>query len=213
MKRSETDTRQRLLEAATEIFAQKGYARTRIAEVCTQADANIALVNYYFGDKKSLYNRAWRYAFEQAKSDYPLAGGARADSPAEIRLKSAIRAILSRIFSDGPAACFPRLLVHEMANPSGFLKAISEEAILPEIDYVSEIIREMLGPDADDRSVRDCAASTLNQCFMLNCGQQIAKKIFGLRMPPNHDLESITEHVFTFSKAGIAAVKEGLERS
>jgi TetR/AcrR family transcriptional regulator, regulator of cefoperazone and chloramphenicol sensitivity len=208
---AELDTRQRLLLAAAEIFAQKGYTQTRIAEICARAEANIALVNYHFGDKRSLYNCVWRYAFKQARAEFPIDGGIPAEaSPAE-RLKAAIRAILGRIFSKSAAGVFPRLLLHEMATPSGSLQSIADEAIRPQLEYVAEIVRELLGDAADELAVRDCSASTLSQCFMLNCGQGLAAKVFVEQPPTELDLESTTEHIFTFSMAGIKAVKRRLQ--
>ncbi|MGA0870572.1 MAG: helix-turn-helix domain-containing protein, partial [Planctomycetota bacterium] len=40
---------------ACEVFALKGYRDARVADICTRAGANLDSVNYYFGDKASLY--------------------------------------------------------------------------------------------------------------------------------------------------------------
>ncbi|RLC17665.1 MAG: DUF1956 domain-containing protein, partial [Deltaproteobacteria bacterium] len=45
------ETRRRLLNAACEIFAQKGYHNAKVADICKRAGANVASVNYYFRDK------------------------------------------------------------------------------------------------------------------------------------------------------------------
>ena len=58
------ETRWRLLNAACEVFAQKGYRDAKVADICKTADANVAAVNYYFGDKVSLYEEAWRHALQ-----------------------------------------------------------------------------------------------------------------------------------------------------
>jgi len=208
---AELDTRQRLLIAAAELFAQKGYNQTRIAEICARAEANIALVNYHFGDKRSLYNCVWRYAFEQARAEFPIDGGIPPDARPAERLKAAIRAILGRIFSKGAAGVFPRLLLHEMATPSGSLQSIAEEAIAPQLEHVAGIVRELLGAAAEEQTVRDCTASTLSQCFMLNCGQGLVQKLFTPAPNAEHDLESMSEHIFNFSMGGIKAVKRKLE--
>ncbi|MDH4012180.1 MAG: TetR family transcriptional regulator, partial [Desulfobacterales bacterium] len=47
------ETRNRLLNAACEVFAEKGYRNAKVAEICHRAGANVAAVNYYFGDKAS----------------------------------------------------------------------------------------------------------------------------------------------------------------
>src|SRR5437764_15404985 len=51
-------TKTRLLEAAGEEFAERGYEGATIAAICQRAGANIAAVNYHFGDKEGLYTQA-----------------------------------------------------------------------------------------------------------------------------------------------------------
>jgi TetR/AcrR family transcriptional regulator, regulator of cefoperazone and chloramphenicol sensitivity len=55
-------TRQRLLEAAGEVFADLGFRSATVRDICRRADANIAAVHYHFGDKEQLYAAAVHYA-------------------------------------------------------------------------------------------------------------------------------------------------------
>ncbi len=45
----------RLLAAATELFADKGYAGTSVRDICAKADASVPMINHYFGSKEGLY--------------------------------------------------------------------------------------------------------------------------------------------------------------
>lgn len=53
-------TKDRILGAAEELFAQQGFAGTSLREVTSRADVNIAAVNYHFGSKENLVNEVFR---------------------------------------------------------------------------------------------------------------------------------------------------------
>jgi len=49
-------TRERILEAAEEVFAEKGFNQATVREILKRAEVgNIAAINYHFGDKERLY--------------------------------------------------------------------------------------------------------------------------------------------------------------
>lgn len=54
------ETSERLIKAATELFCQKGYGSTSIREIAKAADANSALIKYYFGDKEGLFRHVFK---------------------------------------------------------------------------------------------------------------------------------------------------------
>ena len=53
-------TKDRILGAAEELFAQHGFAGTSLRQVTSLATDNIAAVNYHFGSKENLVNEVFR---------------------------------------------------------------------------------------------------------------------------------------------------------
>ncbi|NOR10318.1 MAG: TetR family transcriptional regulator [Desulfovibrionaceae bacterium] len=51
---SQTDTRQRIIDAAEQLFAEKGFNNTTMRAITGLAEVNLAAVNYHFGSKESL---------------------------------------------------------------------------------------------------------------------------------------------------------------
>lgn len=57
VKNSTKNTEDKIIEVATELFAQNGFDGTSTREICKQAGVNISLISYYFGGKKELYEK------------------------------------------------------------------------------------------------------------------------------------------------------------
>ena len=50
-----TDKKEHIMNAAIELFAEKGFEGSSIRDLATRADVNVAMVNYYFGSKDKLF--------------------------------------------------------------------------------------------------------------------------------------------------------------
>jgi len=200
-------TRQRLLVTACRIFADKGYQDATIAEICEQAETNIASVNYHFGDKENLYLEAWRYAFQQDLRNHPSDGGIDPETSAEMRLAGRIKSLIARIAD--PDSSFFAIVHKEMAQQTSLLQKIMEQEINPERQALMALIKEVLGDNATDKQIQFCHASIIGQCFHLlkvknmRLSDQTRRYVMDL-----NDAEAFAEHVVKFSLAGIAAIRQ-----
>src|SRR5580693_8495736 len=86
-------TRARLLDAATEVFAEVGYYRATIRGICARAGANNALVNYHFGDKLGLYAQVLQHLASVARIG-AVHAALNQKAPPETVLRAAIKARL-----------------------------------------------------------------------------------------------------------------------
>jgi AcrR family transcriptional regulator len=50
-----TDTKEKIINVAERLFAERGFAGTTLRNVSTEADVNLAAVNYHFGSKEELF--------------------------------------------------------------------------------------------------------------------------------------------------------------
>ena len=200
---SPAETRQSLLEAAGAVFAEHGYRGTTVREICQRARANVAAVNYHFGDKEQLYLEVLRHSHSQAVGKFPVDLGVDAKAPPAERLCAFIRSFLLRIFDTGPTAGMGKLMSMEMINPSHALDTLVEERIRPMADQLRGIVLEIMGAKANGEDARLCGLSIVSQClFYVHCRSVV------LRLYPNQqfeaeDIEKLAEHITRFSLAAL----------
>ena len=211
-KRQRNDTPAQLLEAACEVFAEKGYRRATIAEICKRGGANIAAVNYYFRNKETLYAEAWRLAFQRSLEAHPPDGGIPGTAPSEERLHGYVLSLMRRIID--PRNHEFEIVRKEMAHPTGLLAEVMRASIEPVGKALSGIVEQLLGPKATDRQVRLCQMSIMAQCLHPMMRERFRKLLPAQASetePLNAGIEAISEHVTRFSLAGIQLIRRQIE--
>lgn len=66
-----SDKKQHIINAAVELFAEKGFEGSSIRDLAAKANVNVAMVNYYFGSKDKLFETIveYRASFMRGKLD------------------------------------------------------------------------------------------------------------------------------------------------
>lgn len=195
------NTRQQLLESAAILFSEKGYANTSVAEICKMAGANIASVNYYFGNKDELYRSVIRYTYEQAENLYPLQ--LDGEEKVEKRLYALVFSLLKRILSKEMQGNFYQLVAKEMAEPTTASGTLITEIITIQRQRVRQLIQEVYGKPADDEFIFRMTHSIISQCLFLGLHEK-GRQHHLKKMPVNFDdAEGFARHITDFSLAGI----------
>ena len=129
------DTRERLLDAATAEFAERGYRGVRIREIVARAGTNLAAINYHFGGKEALYSAVLEHHARRALTAHPThAAVGAANLTAMQRLELFISGLLMRVLDDDPAAMFTRLIAREMLDPTPALDRLAHAFVRPQVD-------------------------------------------------------------------------------
>jgi AcrR family transcriptional regulator len=206
-------TRIRLLEAASKVFSEKGFREATIAEICKQANANIAAVNYHFRDKETLYVEAWRLAFQQSLEAHPFDGGVPATAPARERLRGHIRCLVQR--TRDPENHELEIVHKELANPTGLLGEVMNEAIVPLQQAFYRIVRQLLGDKVSDQHVRLCQISILSLCIhpmmVERHRRHLPAQVREFLPPLEISIEDMVDHVTHFCLAGIEEQRRRIE--
>ncbi len=201
--RTNLETQQRLLEAAGEIFATRGFRAATVREICQRAGANIAAVNYHFGDKEGLYFAVLKSCSEAALKKYPPTLGLKPTATGEERLLAFVRSLLLRIFDEGRPSWHSKLIAHEMAEPTKALAALIDKVYAPALKQLEMIVRDLASRPASVAVVRQCLFSILGQCLYFQNSRPAIQHIHPEQGFAPADLERLAKHITQFSLAGI----------
>ena len=207
------DTKNKLLKAASEAFAEKGYRETTVAEICMQAGSNVAAVNYHFGGKDALYAAVWRNAFKEALRVYPPDGGLPPNATPEKRLHALIFSLLHRIMDNGRLGYAGQILLQEMSDPTDVIRQVRKDVIGPLREHTQQIIIELLGPKANDLQIGFCKMSVIHQCLAIGFRKGKLPSFIIKEKPTPELIDGLVEHITRFSLAGIKAVRREIETS
>ena len=205
MRQRDRETRERLLRSAAQLFGDRGFKKVTIRDICRAARANVAAVNYHFGDKGGLYREVLQLAIDIMRATSDAARAAGEGQPAEERLRRYLQVSLSRVTESPNAGWIARLINREMSDPTPAFDTLVEQGVRPRIDDLSAIVAEMLGCAAGDERVLRCVASIHAQ-WMLFVPSPIASRLRSKLQLRSENIDRLAEHIADFSLAGIRAV-------
>ena len=208
MKKDEPGTRQRILESACRVFAEKGYRGATVADICDAADANIASVNYHFGDKERLYDEVWHYAFTQAQEAHPLDAFEQTHVSPEVRLRSVVMSMLQRTLSKGLPGYYARLQLREMVEPTAALEDMVRDVIIPQRLIMTTLVREILGDEASQSAVDLCVFSVASQVLFLSVSEPVRANLVKQDAFTEPTIAAFADHLTDFSLAGMAGIRK-----
>jgi AcrR family transcriptional regulator len=198
------NTKVRLLEAAGEEFADKGFDAARVRNICDRAKANIAAVNYHFGDKEQLYVQSVLEAHRcgvEGEDQLPPQNG-----DANEQLRGFIHDFLCRVLAiNDPDDWRHRLVLREMLHPTSASDVLIRERIRPKFEKLTVILGRIC-PDADQRRLHALAFSVIGQCLHYKMARTVAERLIGTEAFQALDLEYLTDHITSFSLAALGRV-------
>jgi AcrR family transcriptional regulator len=215
IKKSE-DTKARLIEAAGEVFAERGFRSATVREICSRAGTPLGAMNYHFRDKQGLYTAVLEHSYQTAVRKYPPKLGLRDESTPVERLRAFIHTFLLRLSDKGVPTWHIKLIAQEISDPTVAMDQVVESSIRPLYTYLVSILSELLNeekpPEAEESDeVFLCVASIVGQCLHHFTGRRVIAALHPKSFDPT-DIERIANHITRFSLAGIRQLAEGKSR-
>lgn len=196
-------TRQRILEAAGELFAAEGYAEASNKAIATLANVDLASINYHFGNRTALYQSVLAHAHDRLIQLDDLRELSNSTLPPEAQLRHIMTQLVltSRC---APQAWHLRLLAREVLVPSSHLQVVLENVALPKLQLIRRLLSDITAIPEDDPALTRCMFSIGAPCLMLIVGGRnfsgTSQAVFEMPAPV------LAEHLYQFALAGLHAI-------
>lgn len=197
------DPRHRILSAAGQEFAGRGYEAATVRDICLAAGVNIAAVNYYFGDKRRLYVESVKHAHEERVRQVPLPEWPPG-RPAAERLHDFIDNLLERMLGLTQPPWQVRLMLREILQPTDACRELVEDYMRPHFALLVSILDELCHGELSQAELRRVAMSIVGQCFLYRA----AGDVVGMLVPRQeieslHTPKQLADHVTRYALAAL----------
>lgn len=209
--RTQAPTREKLLEAAAEVFAHKGYYKATIREICRRAGANVAAVNYTFGDKLGLYTEVLRQLLRTPERARIAAALDSAGSPEE-QLRRVIHMRLQSLCERKRPDWAFNIVMHEFFEPTPAMTRVVDEGMRPVYERVLKAVGEIIGLPPEHETTRLCNNSIIGQVLFYTFSQPVLSRLQpDLKLTPEQ-LDRIAAHIAEFSLASLKEMARHREK-
>jgi len=184
-------TRDALLDAATQVFAQKGFGSANLREISELAEVNSALIGYHFHGKEGLYLAVFTRMIGEIQG---LMGPARARidevlgdpvgaCPPERRqerylepLLQLLEAMLTYMVHEHPHC--GELFMREQHSPTAAFNLLFENIIKPQHSCLTALVQR-LRPQEDPDTARLLAANIVSQVLVIRISRMPLTRLMG----------------------------------
>jgi AcrR family transcriptional regulator len=190
-------TQEKILAAATKVFAEHGFREATTRMICAEAKVNVALVNYYFRSKAELYKAVIAALFENTGKPLMAIPDAVTDAASWQR---AVRAWVARSLAicaarKPPELWVARLIGIEECVPSELAQDIEEKFKKPVRQCFERVLR--MAMKTDDPVEVNLWASTISAQSMIYA---LTKQGWAARFCPSgvsreEWLERVADHI------------------
>lgn len=180
MTRPSEVTRERILNAAERLFAERGYDGTSIRAIVAKARVNQAAINYHFDGKDGLYRDVLRSAFRALTEDQLAHAAETKALSREDALREFVRRQLRPLVARDEVSRSLRIFNWETVRPTAVFRKLMSEEAAPFVELAVDLLRRFL-PKADQRTLVVAALGLMGQCsvFVRN-REQLAGPPMGL---------------------------------
>jgi AcrR family transcriptional regulator len=199
-------TRDRILDEAEDLFAQRGYHAVSIREITKAADSNLAAVNYHFGNKQNLYlevfRSRWMPRASRIQRSFRESLKNNGNPNPKLVVQTFARAFLEGPMSDEERSRHLKLISGELAQPTEAFELIVEQIFRPLLGNLLEDLRAVMPEAIDEKQMVLNVFSILSLVLYFNFARPLIASFVGGK--DGDDLRTrFVDHIVRFSLNGV----------
>lgn len=201
----------RILDEAEKLFADKGFDAVSVREITTAADAHLSAVNYHFDSKHNLYLEVFRQrCLPRAKRILAYLDTLdHQDQPSlEQIVRSLAQAFIQGFDNDEERLRHHQLIHHEISNPSEALQIIIDGATGPIFRRLIKMMKPHIQSDLTIQQGMLCLFSVFSQVLVFSFSRHMVSGLTG-REYDEQFREELVEHITRFSLLGLTGMCQG----
>jgi AcrR family transcriptional regulator len=214
-KEKDEFTKERLLNEAEALFAQKGYHAVSVREITAAAHSNLAAVNYHFSSKQNLYLEVFRSRWvprARRLQEYFRKSLAAQDSPSPAAVaKSLAEAFLLGPLSDEERQRHHQLMARELGQPTEAFELVAEKVIRPFFKGLADSLRSFMPEGLGEEGLMLNILSLFATVLYFSFAHMAVTRITG-REYDSAFKARLVEHITQFSVKGLGAMEKGAPR-
>lgn len=146
-------TRAKIIEAAGQLFAEKGFKGVTVRDIARQAGSHLGALNYHFRSKEALYREVLLRACEDAS----ISPEDR-ERLLQLKPKEALRALIGEWlneYRDHVGSNWQsEVITRECRDPTSVFAEIAEVYLKPQADFIAQVIGKVVDKPRDNFRVR-----------------------------------------------------------
>jgi AcrR family transcriptional regulator len=204
-------TRDRLLDEAEGLFAQRGYHAVSVREITKAAESNLAAVNYHFGNKQNLYLEVFRSRWlpraSRIQQSFRQSLKNNGNPTPNMVVQSFARAFLEGPMSADERTRHLKLISGELVQPTEAFELVVEQVFRPLFGKFLEDLRKVMPDSIDEKQMVLNVFSILSMVLYFNFARSLITRF--IESPEGVDLDTrLVDHIVQFSLNGVDAGKE-----
>jgi AcrR family transcriptional regulator len=199
-------TRQHLLEAAGQVFAEKGFERSTAKEICERARTNTAAVNYYFGGIEALYAAVLEEARNRIFSEQAIRTAIEGKTDPKAKLEAVLGVVMQTLLGPVSSSWVLQVIGRDMVSPSPASATAKEKLITPRARILRRFVGELMELPEDHAAVaRGCISIMAPICMLIVADRRrMRRELPGLGLEAE-DARAWARHLVQYALAGLEA--------